>query len=286
MQNTGGSLDDSATAGALLDARTRVVAVSSGKGGVGKTNVVANWAVALGRSGRRVLVLDADLGLGNLDVLLGLVPRYTIEHALSGVCTLKEICLEGPAGIHVLPASSGVPHLTSLTESQQVVIQEQLEDLAAGMDVLLIDTGAGISPNVTFFASSAHEIVIVVTPEPTSLTDAYALIKVLTQRYRERRFRVLVNQAKGPREAAEVFRKLDMAVDRFLHSVVEPIGYVPQDDYVPLAVMRQKAVADLFPDSPASQAFVRLAGQVMQWPLPDLPKSSVQLLWRKTIHFG
>lgn len=154
------------------------------------------------------------------------------------------------------------------------------------MDVLLIDTGAGISPNVTFFASSAHEIVIVVTPEPTSLTDAYALIKVLTRRYRERRFKVLVNQARGPREAAEVFRRLDTAVDRFLQVAVEPIGYVPHDDYVTLAVMRQKAVADLFPDSPAAQAFARLAEQVMQWPLPDLPKSSVQLLWRRMIHLG
>lgn len=286
MRKNMSDVDDLAPAEDLLAARTRVVAVSSGKGGVGKTNVVANWAVALGRSGKRVLVLDADLGLGNLDVLLGLVPRHTIEHALSGVCTLKEICLEGPAGIQVLPASSGVPHLTSLTESQQLVIQEQLEELAAGMDVLLIDTGAGISPNVTFFASSAHEIVIVITPEPTSLTDAYALIKVLTRRYRERRFKVLVNQARGPREAAEVFRRLDTAVDRFLQVAVEPIGYVPHDDYVTLAVMRQKAVADLFPDSPAAQAFARLAEQVMQWPLPDLPKSSVQLLWRRMIHLG
>ncbi|MCP9451592.1 MAG: MinD/ParA family protein [Nitrospira sp.] len=279
-------LDATPTIGRAPETHTRVIAVSSGKGGVGKTNVVASWAVALGRMGRRVLVLDADLGLGNLDVLLGLVPCRTIEHALSGVCTLKEICLQGPAGIQVLPASSGVPHLTSLTDSQQVVIQEQLEELATGMDVLLIDTGAGISPNVTFFASSAHEIVIVVTPEPTSLTDAYALIKVLTQRYRERRFKVLVNLAKGPREAAEVFRKLDAAVDRFLHAIVEPIGYVPQDDYVPLAVMRQKAVADLFPDAPASQAFARLARQVLQWPLPTLPKSSVQLLWQKMIRLA
>lgn len=131
--------------------RTQVIAVSSGKGGVGKSNVVANLAVALAKAGKRVLVLDADLGLGNLDVLLGLVPQYTIEHVLSGARTLDEIVLEGPAGIHVLPASSGVPTLTALTESQQLLIQEQLEQLSADMDVLLIDTGAGISPNVTFF---------------------------------------------------------------------------------------------------------------------------------------
>jgi len=264
--------------------RTHAIAVSSGKGGVGKTNVVANLAVALTKAGKRVLVLDADLGLGNLDVLLGLVPRYTIEHVLSGTRALNEILLEGPAGIHVLPASSGVPRLTALTESQQLMIQEQLEQLSAEMDVLLIDTAAGISPNVTFFAASANETIVVVSPEPTSLTDAYALIKVLACQYREHRFKVLVNQAKGPREAAEVFRKLDMAADRFLHVAIDSIGFIPHDDYVPLAVMQQKAVTDLFPDAPAAQAFTKLAKQVMQWPKPDIPKSSVQLLWQRLIH--
>ncbi len=267
----------------LLESRTQVVAVSSGKGGVGKTNVVANLAVALARAGKRVLVLDADLGLGNLDVLLGLVPQYTIEHVLSGTHNLEDILLEGPSGIQVLPASSGVPHLTTLTESQQLLIQEQLEQISAHVDILLIDTGAGISPTVTFFASSAHDTIVVVSPEPTSLTDAYALIKVLTRQYREHRFKVLVNQAKTPREAAEVFRKLDLAADRFLHVAIDYVGYIPDDDYVPLAVMQQKAVADLFPDAPAALAFTRLARQVMQWPKPGIPKSSIQLLWQRLV---
>lgn len=263
--------------------RTQVIAVSSGKGGVGKTNVVANLAVSLAKSGKRVLVLDADLGLGNLDVLLGLVPRYTIEHVLSGAHDLSEILLEGPAGIQVLPASSGVPDLTSLTEAQQVLIQEQLEEVSADRDVLLIDTGAGISPTVTFFASSAQDIVVVLSPEPTSLTDAYALIKVLSRQYREQRFKVLVNQAKHPREAGEVFRKLDVAADRFLHVALDYIGFIPHDDYVPLAVMQQKAVADLFPEAPASRAFAKLAAHVTQWPAPGFPKSSVQLLWQRLV---
>ena len=263
--------------------RTQVIAVSSGKGGVGKTNVVASLAVALSKSGKRVLVLDADLGLGNLDVLLGLVPRYTIEHVLSGARSLDEVLLEGPAGIHVLPASSGVQTLTALTESQQLLIQEQLEQISLDTDILLIDTGAGISPTVTFFASSAHDTVIVLSPEPTSLTDAYALIKVLARQYREHRFKVLVNQAKNPREAADVFRKLDLAADRFLHVAIDYIGCIPHDDYVPLAVMQQKAVADLFPESPASQAFARLARQVTQWPRPGIPKSSMQLLWQRLV---
>jgi flagellar biosynthesis protein FlhG len=219
-----------------------------------------------------------------LDVLLGLVPQYTIEHVLSGARTLDEILLEGPAGIHVLPASSGVPNLTALTESQQLLIQEQLEQMSADMDVLLIDTGAGISATVTFFASSAQDTIVVVSPEPTSLTDAYALIKVLTRQYRERRFKVLVNQAKSPREATEVFRKLDLAADRFLHVAIDYIGYIPDDDYVPMAVMQQRAIAEAFPDAPASQAFTKLAKQVLQWPKPGLPKSSVQLLWQRLIH--
>lgn len=266
---------------------TRVIAVTSGKGGVGKTNVVANLAVSLSKVGKRVLILDADLSLGNLDVLLGLVPRHTIEDVLVGTQTLAEIMLTGPAGIHVLPASSGVPRLTSLTEAQQLMIQEQLVDLAAEMDVLLIDTGAGISQNVTFFASSADETMVIISPEPTSLTDAYALIKVLARQYRERRFKVLVNQAKSPREASEVFGKLDVAVDRFLHVAVELVGVIPADDYVHMAVMQQKAVSDMFPEAPAAQAFKRLAQQVTQWPKPGLPKSSVQLVWqRSATHAG
>lgn len=266
---------------------TRVIAVTSGKGGVGKTNVVANLAVSLSKVGKRVLILDADLGLGNLDVLLGLVPRHTIEDVLVGTHTLAEIMLKGPAGIHVLPASSGVPRLTSLTEAQQLMIQEQLADLVAEMDVLLIDTGAGISPNVTFFASAADETMVIISPEPTSLTDAYALIKVLARQYRERRFKVLVNQAKSPREASEVFGKLDMAVDRFLHVAVELVGAIPDDDYVHMAVMQQKTVSDMFPEAPAAQAFKQLAQQVTQWPKPGLPKSSVQLVWqRSATHAG
>ena len=205
---------------------------------------------------------------------------------LLGRCQLEEICLKGPAGIQVLPASSGVPQLTALTESQQIILQEQLERLAAGTDVLLVDTGAGIAPNVTFFASAADHTIVVVTPEPTSLTDAYALIKVLARQYRERRFKVLVNQAKSRQEAADVFKKLDRAVDRFLQVAVEYVGWIPQDDYVPLAVVKQKAVCDLFPGSPSARAFSSLAGLVPQWTTPAIPKSAVQLLRQQLVHLN
>lgn len=168
----------------VIPSRTQVITVTSGKGGVGKTNVVANTAIALAQTGKRVLVLDADLGLGNIDILLGLTPKYTLEHVLAGTCRLEEIALTGPKGIVVLPASTGISQLTTLTESQQVILQEELERLASRMDVLLIDTGAGISSTVTYFAAAAQSIVVVVSPEPTSLTDAYALMKVPPSRSR------------------------------------------------------------------------------------------------------
>lgn len=262
---------------------THVITVTSGKGGVGKTNVVANLAVALSRAGKEVLVLDADLGLGNIDVLLGLAPRYTLEHVLAGSHHLSDIVMRGPAGIHVLPASSGLPQLTALTDAQQLLLQSELEDVAKTVDVLLIDTGAGISPNVTYFASAAQETVVVISPEPTSLTDAYALIKVLCRQHRERKFRVLVNMVKSQRDATQTFRKLDAAAHRFLNINLEYLGYIPFDDYLPMAVREQKAVTECFPHSPASRAFAQLAGQIVEWPVPELPKSTVQFLWRQLI---
>lgn len=262
---------------------TRVITVTSGKGGVGKTNVVANLAVGLARAGKQVLVLDADLGLGNIDVLLGLVPRYTLEHVLSGSHHLSDIIIEGPAGIHVLPAGSGLPRLTSLTDLQQLILQGELETVADRVEVLLIDTGAGVSPNVTYFAAAAQETIVVISPEPTSLTDAYALIKVLCRDHRERRFHVLVNMVKSQREATQTFRKLDIAAERFLNVSLEYLGFIPLDDYLPMAVVEQKAVTERFPCSPAGRAFVQLAKTVAEWPEPQLPKSTVQFLWQQLI---
>ncbi len=260
-----------------------VIAVTSGKGGVGKTNVVANVAVALARLGKRVLVLDADLGLGNLDVLLGLIPRYTLEHVLAGEQRLSDIAMTGPGGIRILPASSGVQDLTHLTPPQQILLQQELDDLASSIDLLLIDTGAGISSNVLFFASAAHEILVVASPEPTSITDAYALMKVLSHRYHETHFRLLVNMARNQREGRDVFRKIGLVADRFLNISIDYIGCIPDDDYVPLSVCRQRPVIDLYPQAPASLAFQRLAGIVERWPVTRAPKGGVQFLWQRPV---
>lgn len=263
--------------------RVQVIAVTSGKGGVGKTNVVANLALALSLAGKRVLVLDADLGLGNLDVLLGLVPRYTLEQVLSGDKHLSDIILQGPGGTMILPASSGIQDMTALTREQQVILQDELDRISADVDVLLIDTGAGISSNVLFFAVAAQEILVVASPEPTSITDAYALMKVLSSRFSERHFRLLVNMAKSQRDAREVYRKIGLVADRFLNISIDYVGYIPADDHVPKSVCRQRAVVEAFPHAPASQEFYRLAETVGNWSPTAAPKGTVQFFWQRLV---
>jgi flagellar biosynthesis protein FlhG len=162
---------------------TRIIAITSGKGGVGKTSIVANLGYAFGQLGKKVLILDADLGLGNLDILLGLAPKYNLSHVITGEKNITEITLEGPGNIKILPASSGIQELTLLTTKQRDHILAELDLLIEPVDILLIDTAAGISSNVMHFNAAAQEIIVVVAPEPTSITDAYALMKVLSLNY-------------------------------------------------------------------------------------------------------
>ncbi len=246
-------------------ARIQVIAVSSGKGGVGKSNVVANLAVASARQGRKVLVMDADLALGNVDILLGLTPHYTIEDVLSGQRRLEEVLITGPEGIQILPATSGGQAFTQLTHEQQLLLQSAFLQLPSPPDLLLIDCAAGISANVLYFSLVAHETLVVVSPDPTSLTDAYALVKILSTRYHLRTFRMLVNKAKHNQEGKEVFRKFSLVTDRFLTISLDYLGCIPTDDYVPMAVAQQRAVCDVYPRAPASRAFVALVKAVNDW---------------------
>ena len=174
----------------------KVLTVSSGKGGVGKSNLVANLAYALVQRDRNVLVVDADIGLNNIDILLGMAPKYHIEHVLSGEKKIEEVIFDGPGGIKILPASNGIQELTQLENEKKMILLEELDRISGSYDFLLFDTGAGISGNVTYFCSAAHDILLVATNEPTSHTDVYALMKVLSQKYHQKRFRLIVNN--GP----------------------------------------------------------------------------------------
>ena len=244
----------------------RVISVTSGKGGVGKTNIVGNLAVALTHTGHRVLVLDADLGLANIDIIFGVHPTHNIGHVINGEKTLSEIIMEGPNGIQIIPAGSGFVKLTRLTEGQKLSLLSEFEALDDVLDFLLIDTSAGISENVLYFNLAADDCIIVATSEPTSITDAYAMMKVMTLEHGMKHFKLLVNMVSDEREAKSVFMNLSQATDRFLNGVViEYIGYIPSDEYVKKAVRERKPVLERYPGSISSKKITKLAKSVLEW---------------------
>jgi len=243
----------------------KVLAVSSGKGGVGKTNVVANIACTLAKNGKKVLIFDADMGLNNIDILLGLASPYHIGHVFSGEKTLEEVLVRGPDGVKVLPASNGWQELTSLDNEKKMILMEELDRISNQFDFLMFDTGAGISPNVTYFCSAAHETLLVATTEPTSHTDVYALMKVLFQKHQQKRFRLVVNSVKSEREALEIYKRLSDVIDRFLNGVtLEYLGYILYDANVPKSVRQQKPFVDLYPHSKVSQCVNVLTDKIIR----------------------
>ena len=238
---------------------SRVISFTSGKGGVGKTNSVVNVAIALARMGRSVAILDADLGLANINVLLGLKPLYTIYDVLAGQRVLEETVLDGPEGIAVIPAASGIQAACTLSAAQRLTLMQALEDFAYDFDYVLIDTQAGIGAEVMYFNSASGEIVCVINNEPTSLTDAYALIKVLSRNYGEKSISILVNNVTDEALGRAAYRRLRRAVERFLQVELKYLGYIPSDAAVNEAVIEQKAVVQAFPSSAAALALDGLA---------------------------
>lgn len=257
----------------------RVIAVTSGKGGVGKTNIVANLGYAFTGLGKKVLILDADLGLGNLDVLLGLAPKYNLSHVLTGEKSISEIMVEGPGQLLILPAASGIQELTQLSKQQKVQILSELDEVIDRMDVLLIDTAAGISSNVMDFNVIAQEIIVVVSPEPTAITDAYALMKVLALKYAEKNCQVIVNLASTAQQGKEVFRQLNLVTERFLDMRIDYVGSVLFDANVTNGIRQQKLVSDLFPDTCASKCFQDLAHRIIAHPPTQMPKGDSHFFW-------
>lgn len=244
----------------------KIISITSGKGGVGKTNIVANLGFTLRRFGKKVLILDADLGLGNLDVLLGLTPQFNLSHVIRGEKQLSEVVVPGPGGIQILPAASGIQDLTSLTQQERYLVFSQLDAFIHDFDVMLIDTAAGISSNVLYFNINSDEILIVATPEPTSITDAYAMMKVLSVKYGTAQFKLVVNAAASTQEADDVYRQLGLVADRFLNISMEYYGCILLDENIRKGVRQQRAVTEMAPLSKASRNFVSLARKVASTP--------------------
>jgi flagellar biosynthesis protein FlhG len=243
--------------------RRRTIAVTSGKGGVGKTNIVTNLAIALARQGIRVLVLDGDLGLANVDLLLGVAPQFDLQDVILGGRNVRDVVLEGQDGIRVVPASSGVEELANLDEYRTEVLLRSLSEMDGEVDIILIDSPSGIGHHATSLIQGADQILVVTTPEPTSFSDAYAMIKVLVRRPLKCTPALLVNQADSEESAIAVARRVKNVAKRFLNLDVDYWGYILDDESVPKSVLRQEPFLSTYPYSPASSCIYQLARRVM-----------------------
>lgn len=261
----------------------RVVAITGGKGGVGKTNVSVNLGVALANQGQKVMLLDADLGLANLDVLLGLQPAYNLAHVIKGERSLEEIIITGPSGIKVVPAASGMQAMARLSSAEHAGLINAFSEIGTTLDVLLIDTAAGISDSVVSFTQAAQEVLVVVCDEPASITAACALIKVLSRGRHLPRFHILANMARSAQEGRELFNKLDRVTDQSLDVTLEFFGVVPFDDYLRKAVRQQSAVVDCYPGSKSAMAFMHLARKVSRWPIRREPGGHLEFFVERLV---
>jgi len=265
---------------------TTVYSITSGKGGVGKTAVCANLAYHLALMDKRVLILDADLGLANIDVVFGLSPAYNLNHFFSGEYELQDIMVDGPLGIKILPAGSGIQNFTRLNSNQKMRLLDGLDAMNNHFDYVLIDTEAGISENVTYFNTAAQEILVVTTPEPTAITDAYALMKLLSTQYHEKNFNLVVNQIRTEGDALDVYRKLTMVANRYLDISIDYLGSIPEDRQMIESIRKQKVISEMVPGSKVTSAFKQLASRICSEPSQTSLKGNLQFFWKKLLNLG
>ena len=263
-----------------------VFAVTSGKGGVGKTNVVANLATALAKMKKRVLAIDADLGLANLDLFLGVQPVFTLADFFSGAVPLDQVIVPNRDGILLLPGASGVQEITALSADQKAALVTELDTVTLDFDIVLVDTGSGISDAVTYFTTAAQEIVVVVNPEPASITDAYALVKVLASNYHQKRFLILANAVVDADEAQRLFATLSGAALRFLNVSLDFLAWVPRDPQLSRAVARAQTVVNAAAESPSARAFASIAEQFLRRAGSVKAKGNLQFFFRRMLESG
>ena len=250
---------------------TRTLTVAAGKGGVGKTTVAVNLAMAMSIAGRDVMLLDADMSVANVDVQLGLTPLRHVGHMLEGNCTLQDLIIPGPHGLKVIPGGSGARRLAQMCNGEHAAVIRAFDDLILPPEYLVVDTAAGVSDDVMMFAAAADDVIVVVCDEPASLTDAYALIKLLSRDFGVRRFQIVANMVRHAGEARRLYEKLARVSERFLDVALSFMGMVPHDERLRQAIKRQGAVVDLWPSSRSAMGFKQLACAVDTWEEPMYP---------------
>ncbi len=264
----------------------RAIAVTGGKGGVGKTNISVNLAVAMGDLGKRVMILDADLGLANIDVVLGLHPKYDLSHVLRGERMLEEVIIEGPSGIKIVPAASGIRQMAELSQAEHAGLIRGFSDLSSDLDVLIVDTAAGISDTVISFSRAVQELIVVVCDEPASITDAYAMIKLLYREYGINRFRILANMTRSAQEGRDLYNKMCRVTDKYLDVMLNYIGSIPYDESMRKAIKSQRPVVHAFPRSRAAQTLKNLAKKADNWPVPNGASGHLQFFVERLVQYS
>ena len=261
----------------------KVIAVSSGKGGVGKTTVSVNLAVALAQHGRKVMLLDADFGLANIDVLLGLHPEHNLSHVLAGECRLEDVIVAGPHGVEIVPAASGKKRMAELDSRENAGLIHAFSELTHNLDVLIIDTAAGLSESVVSFAQAAHHVLVLACDEPASITDAYALMKVLSRGHGVEAFKLLTNMTRGAEHGYQLYDKIARVCERFLDVTLEHAGNIPQDEYLRRAIQQQTSVVDAYPASRSANAFRALAQESERWCAPQGSRGRVEFFSERLV---
>jgi flagellar biosynthesis protein FlhG len=248
--------------------KARIIAVTSGKGGVGKTNLSVNLSICLSQMGQKVTLIDTDLGLANIDLMLGIIPQYHLGHVFSGEQELADVTMEGPAGVKIIAGGSGLQVLADLSSWQLDNCINRLVTLEEDNDFIIFDTGAGISNKVVRFLLAADEIIVVTIPEPTSIADAYGVIKIIAKENPDAKIYIAVNMVKNDEEGEQVVERLQMVAEKFLHFPLEPFGYIQYDSNVPKAVKQQQPFFTTHPNSKATQSIKQMAQQLLALPLP------------------
>lgn len=266
----------------------RVITVTSGKGGVGKSSISVNLAIQMSKLGKKVIILDADFGLANVEVMLGIRPRYNLADLLFKGKDIKDIITEGPKGIGFISGGSGIQELNHVSREQIIDLTHKLDEIDSITDVIIIDTGAGINDIVLEFVIASTETLLVTTPEPTSLTDSYALLKILDRKPEfstaNSTIKMIVNRVESPAEGKELFNKFNVVVNTFLNNKIEYLGSIPQDSNVPKAIIQQKPYSILYPNSQSTKAIINLTNILCENTQEVQKRKGISQLFSNLIH--